>query len=96
MMLDVFIFNLLLDPLTSSPGRDVSDVSDNKELLDRSLETGVGIMGGGVNINENKFNQVLLFQLQPQLVSGAALTLRTAAVQTVSLQHRSKLVSTHF
>lgn len=43
MALDVFISNLLLDPVTSSPGRDVSD---NKELLDRSLETGVGIMGG--------------------------------------------------
>lgn len=93
MALDVFISNLLLDPVTSSPGRDVSD---NKELLDRSLETGVGIMGGGVNINENQFNPVLLFQLQPPLVSGAALTLRTAAVQPVSLQHRSKLVSTHF
>lgn len=55
-MLDVFIFNLLLDPLTSSPGRDMSDVSDNKELLDKSLETGVGIIGGGggININERK------------------------------------------
>lgn len=93
MALDVFISNLLLDPVTSSPGRDVPD---NKELLDRSLETGVGIMGGGVNINENQLDQVLLFQLQPPLVSGAALTLTTAAVQTVSLQHRSKLVSTHF
>lgn len=93
MALDVFISNLLLDPVTSSPGRDVSD---NKELLDRSLETGVGIMGGGVKINENQFNPVLLFQLQPPLVSGAALTLRTAAVQPASLQHRSKLVSTHF
>lgn len=53
MMLDVFIFNLLLDSVTSSPSRGVSDLSDNKELLDRGLETGVEMifMGdGGVYI----------------------------------------------
>lgn len=54
------------------------------------------LRGDGVNISANQFDQVLLFQLQPQLLSGAPLTLRTAAVQTVSLQRRSKLVSTHF